>query len=288
MDALSALRTVQARFAGSDPELPNGFAEHAPMGADALLALGVAPDAVVTWAGRHDPMPLDPAGVVATRRRDVLAALERQGWEDVVATELERLAPHVGAHLFHGVIRTAHAVRGLRLGVDDVALGELATALAAWHAWAGAPDAADPVAATADDLHRLLDAARRGAGACATSPSIFTIHATTAPMAFLLLAELADASSIAAAAEAFTRTHTRHPAPAPAPSPLATQPPADRLAALAEHWDAHPAKLTEAAMRGFEATGEGVFLAAVEAIMGPWPTTTPTGSHPTSSPPGSG
>lgn len=46
MDAATARRTVQARFAAADPELQNGFAEHAPMGADASTGDGVFLDAI--------------------------------------------------------------------------------------------------------------------------------------------------------------------------------------------------------------------------------------------------
>lgn len=114
MDPLSARRAVQARFAGADPELQNGFAEHAPMGADALLALGLEPEAVVRWASRHTPRDLAADGAVAQRRTVLLDELGRRPWDDVLRAEVARLAPHVGAHLFHGLIRTAHAVRGLR------------------------------------------------------------------------------------------------------------------------------------------------------------------------------
>lgn len=275
MDASVARHTVQARFATADPELPNGFAEHTPMGVDALLALGLDPDAVVAWAARHDPVPLGPATPVAAHRAQIVGELERLAWDEVLRRHTAGLAGRLDAHLFHGLIRTAHAVRGLRAGPHPAGLGELATALAAWHAWAerdgdpGEPAAGQPSGAEAAEL--VVDAARRGAVACAARPSIFTIHAVTAPMAFLLLADLLDDTTVAAAAGAFARTHARYAAPAePSPPPGRTTPPGpDRLASLLDRWDAHPAKLTEAALRGFEATGDVVFLAAVEAVTGP-------------------
>lgn len=270
MDAATARRTVQARFAAADPELQNGFAEHAPMGADALLALGLDPEAVVRWAARHSPRELAADGAVAERRAVLLDELGRRPWDDVVRAETSRLAPHVGAHLFHGLIRTAHAVRGLRQGVDEVGLAELATGLAAWHVWADrparAPLSADIGRAVADPTVAILDAARRGAGACAASPSIMTLHAVTAPMAFLLVADLLDAATVTSAAQAFGRTHARHPEPRPSATTLA--PDAPRIDSLLGHWDAHPAKLTEAALRGWSSTGDGVFLDAIGAIMG--------------------
>ncbi|MEZ5408266.1 MAG: hypothetical protein R2761_09585 [Acidimicrobiales bacterium] len=275
MDAASTRRAVQARFAEADPELPNGFAEHTPMGADALLALGLDPAAVLAWTARHEPTPVGPGAPITVRRLAILADLERLPWDEVLRRNLEGLASHVGAHLFHGLIRTAHAVRCLRAGGDDpAALGELATALAAWHIWAGtadgpAGDSSGPT--TAAPRETILDAARRGAGACAAKPSIVTIHAVTAPMAFLLVADLVDTATFGAAAVAFGHTHARYPAP-PA-SDRTARPGADHLATLLDHWDAHPAKLSEAALRGFDTTGDGVFLDAMAAITGPWTTT---------------
>lgn len=93
-----------------------------------------------------------------------------------------------------------------------------------------------------------------------------TLHAVTAPMAFLLVADVLDPATVSAGAQAFTRTHARHPDPRP--SSTTTPPDAATLESLLGHWDAHPAKLTEAALRGHAATGDGVFLDAVAAIMG--------------------
>lgn len=273
MDVSGARLTVQARFAGADPELPNGFAEHAPMGVDALLALGLDPDAVVAWAARHDPVPLAPASPVAVHRAKIVGELERLAWDEVLRHHTAGLAGRLDARLFHGLIRTAHAVRGLRPGADPAGLGELATALAAWHVWAesdgGPGERASGRPAIVDVPGVVVDAARRGAGACATRPSIVTIHAVTAPMAFLLLADLLDDATVAAAAGAFARTHARYGPPPQSPPDGATRPGPDRLASLLDRWDAHPAKLTEAALRGFDATGDAVFLAAIEAVTGP-------------------
>lgn len=299
VESHTALRSVQARFADANPELPNGFAEHGSMGAEAMLALGLAPDAVVAWAARHEPVALAADAPVAVLRRALEADLARQPWQEVVRRELADLAPFVGAHLFHGLIRTAHAVRGLRgsggegglagaAGLDDeTGLAELASGLAAWRTWSAAqgPSAGGRPQRRTDPFETVIDAARRGAGACATAPSIVNLHAVTGPMAFLLLADLLDDRTIAAAAAAFEHTHAHHGEPGS--SERSVPPPPAALAALLERWDAHPAKLTEAAVRGFALTGDGTFLDAAAAIMGPWPTTMSPGSTPPSSPPGS-
>jgi hypothetical protein len=90
--------------------------------------------------------------------------------------------------------------------------------------------------------------ARRGAGAFVATPSIFTLHAVTAPMAYLLVADHLDADTHAVAAAVFARTHRRHPVP-PVRTDHAVVPTVAELARLTRQWDAHPAKLVEAALR---------------------------------------
>jgi hypothetical protein len=288
VDANQAMALVQSRFGPGNPELANGFAEHAPMGADALVGLGFGGSIVAAWADRHEPIPLDRQSTLATRRLQLLDELERSAWRAVLERHVMELAPHVGAHLFHGLIRTAHAVRALRRDTTDAAIAELATALAAWHEWAARPPASRPPPAdqggrTAREA--IIDAARRGAGACARSPSIPAIHAVTAPMAALLLVDELDDGVNDAIAHALRGTHARHAEPAESTT-TGRPSPAD-LAPLAQQWDAHPAKLVEAALRAHAVSGDGIFLDAAAAIMGPWPTMQ-RGSIPPSSPPGSG
>lgn len=43
---------------------------------------------------------------------------------------------------------------------------------------------------------------------------------------------------------------------------------ADEVALVAEHWDAHPAKLVEACTRAHERTGDPVFLLAARRVLG--------------------
>lgn len=252
---------VLQRFAGGDPELPNGFAEHAPMGAEALLTLGVDPDAVATWARRHEPVPLAPGSPSLRVRAHVLAELEADGWRTVVARRASALLPRLDAHLFHGLLRTAHAVRTIERRDDLWSRAELATALAGWAVWAGHSRDRDADPQVAEPLGAVLDAARRGAGAFVGDPSIFTLHAVTGPMAFLVLAPHLGEADHARAARAFADTHRRHRVAAPDPLDVErVRPDAAALRALADRWDAHPAKLTEAALRAHDLTGDPVFL----------------------------
>lgn len=134
------------------------LANHGPMGAEALALLGQE-DEVARWVRRyraamehHEP-PAPRFALDATDEsswRSALGAFDRAGdWERLFARELSeapwrevlarwwpRLLPGMFAGLTHGLIRTAHAVRGL--GAVDrptpLQLNELARGLAYWAA----------------------------------------------------------------------------------------------------------------------------------------------------------
>ncbi|RLV04338.1 hypothetical protein CTZ27_10215 [Streptomyces griseocarneus] len=134
-------------------------ANHGPMGAEALALLGQE-DAVAAWVGRyrramehHEPpaarFALDPAD--ESSWRPALGVFDRAGdwerlfvrelaqahWREVVARWWPRLLPGLFAGLTHGLIRTAHAVRGLYAAGDAptrLQLDELAKGLAYWAA----------------------------------------------------------------------------------------------------------------------------------------------------------
>lgn len=266
VDRSEAMRIVQARFAGSDPELANGFAEHAPMGAEAMLSLGLDPEAVVRWAERHDPEPADASSPIRVAEDGLRDELDEGEWRPAATRFVDALIGGLDAHLFHGLIRTAHAVRAL--GHDDSATGraELATGLAAWRVWIDEHGTPDPEWVGDDPIEFVIDAAHRGAAAFLDEPSILTIHALTAPMAFLLLADLVDAAAHRRAASVFARTHRRYPAP-PANPTLLPRPDAAELSGLLRRWDAHPAKFVEAALRGHDTTGHATFLLAARAML---------------------
>ncbi|MEH6373149.1 hypothetical protein V7793_02100 [Streptomyces sp. KLMMK] len=135
------------------------LANHGPMGAEALALLGQE-DEVARWVVRyrkamehHEPpaarFALDPAD--ESSWRPALGAFDRAGdWERLFARELAgahwrevlvrwwpRLIPGLFAGLTHGLIRTAHAVRGLYAAADrptPLQLNELARGLAYWAA----------------------------------------------------------------------------------------------------------------------------------------------------------
>ncbi|WCD87339.1 hypothetical protein KPP03845_103716 [Streptomyces xanthophaeus] len=135
------------------------LANHGPMGAEALAVLGQV-DEVARWVGRyrkamehHEPpaarFALDPAD--ESSWRPALGSFRRAGdwerlfvrelaeahWREVLVRWWPRLLPGLFAGLTHGVIRTAHAVRGLYATGDGgtvLQLRELARGLAYWAA----------------------------------------------------------------------------------------------------------------------------------------------------------
>lgn len=136
----------------------NDFANHGPMGAEALAVLGFSTE-VPDWVRRyrsgvahHEPpqprWPIDPEDERSWR--EALGAFERAGdweqlfrrllrehpWNEVVVQWWPRLLPGLFSRLTHGLIRTAHAVRGAAStpAPNSVQLTELARGLAYWAA----------------------------------------------------------------------------------------------------------------------------------------------------------
>ncbi len=135
------------------------LANHGPMAAEALALLGQE-DEVARWVGRyrkamehHEPpaarFALDAAD--ESSWRPALGTIGRAGdwerlfvrelaeahWRDVLARWWPRLLPGLFAGLTHGLIRTAHAVRGLYAAGEKptpLQLNELARGLAYWAA----------------------------------------------------------------------------------------------------------------------------------------------------------
>lgn len=155
------------------PERPGAGANHYPMAAEALEALGHADaieeawvDGAAGYAGgplRRGPIG-DPAGALGDYERhgDWLElfrdALASAPWRSVVAKWSGLLAPGLAAGTFHGVIRAGHAARALRRSDTPARRAELAAGLAYWAArYVELPT--DPEAATSLDAlaHPWLD-----------------------------------------------------------------------------------------------------------------------------------
>ncbi|HET9728402.1 MAG TPA: hypothetical protein VFR41_03225 [Acidimicrobiia bacterium] len=150
-DALVLLRPTGAEFSAFGGRV--NFANHAPMVADALCALG-RDDAVLPWLETYlphlDPPPPAVAAIDNANASSALGDLARvtdwtesfdreigeNGWRSTIDAWMPRLAP--GAYgAFHAFLRTAHAVRPLLGSETPDRCHELAAALGYWAATYG-------------------------------------------------------------------------------------------------------------------------------------------------------
>jgi hypothetical protein len=133
------------------PEFSGGLANHGPMAAEALLALG-RNDVLIPWVEQYrrrlQEHPSERRPILREEWREVLGDPSRAGdwiaffdrelagapWRDVTNTWVERLAPGIIAAATHGVIRTGHAARSLGAGETPARLHELAEGLGYWAA----------------------------------------------------------------------------------------------------------------------------------------------------------
>lgn len=279
-----------ARVSALEHPPPARFVSHAPMACEALDALGLG-DAIEQWVPRFEGVLVvgaaaaEPgevggdgwAGQLGDRRLlpEWLGYFDRaladEGWPTLVRTWVPRLVPGLSSALFHGVIRTAHAVRAVAAADTPPRQGELARALASWATWwhPGEPaterPASDPAAA-------VLAAAASGARHYAVEPTIVHLHGVTGAMALHLLLDRLDEAS---AAEAAARLDAEHralygrPAAADVRVDRAQDSAVDAAVdAAARSGDPHQVKLVEACRRGFRLTGQGTFVAAAATVTG--------------------
>jgi hypothetical protein len=138
-------------FAKTGPEYAGELANHGPMAAEALVALGRS-DAVMPWVEgyRKRLEGHRPAGarVTATNWRDALGdgtragawaafftgEIEEHGWRGTLAEWVPRLAPGLTTAAAHGILRTAHAARSLSLKETPQRRRELAEGFGYWAA----------------------------------------------------------------------------------------------------------------------------------------------------------
>ena len=185
-DTIPALDEAYERIAAASFELPNGFVNHGAMACEALAMLDCAGD-IDSWARRFAQaggVTVEPVASASFEWGEALGsyghlpewigyfarAIDDQGWERVAETWVPPLMPALRTALFHGAIRTAHAVRAIEAVDTPPRRGELARALGYWAAryQAGQPagphaPADDPRAAVGvGDGH--VDSARRVRG----------------------------------------------------------------------------------------------------------------------------
>lgn len=288
--ASSELDEAYERLADSGFELPNGFVFHGPMACEALAALGCDND-IEGWArwfardaGEPAPESVAPPdgdakwqGALGNYRLlgEWVARFERaigeEGWSSVVEVWVPRLLPSLSVALFHGAIRTAHAVRAVKVADTGPRRAELARGLGYWAARfrPGQPIEPGP-SLGADGLREgVITAAAEAARRYLAQPTIFYLHGVTGAMAVEMLADHLDTGT---AAGALAQIHAEHAAlygqTAPVRELEVTGIPDETLAvAAAGSHDAHQVKLIEACRRGFEGSGDQAFRAAAERVV---------------------
>ena len=149
-DTTPALDEAFERMAAASFELPNGFVNHGAMACEALAVLDCAGD-IDSWARRFAQaggVTVEPVASAGFEWRQALGSYDRlpewigyftsaiddQGWASVAETWVPRLMPALRTALFHGAIRTAHAVRAIDAVDTPPRRGELARALGYWAA----------------------------------------------------------------------------------------------------------------------------------------------------------
>lgn len=286
-DTTSALDDAFDRMAASDFELPNGFVNHGPMACEALAALG-RHDEIDGWSRwftqmvGDGPRPTPPRGTDSFARGDALGDYRRlpewigyferviadDGWAAVVALWIPRLSPGMATVLFHGVIRTAHAVRAID-GMDTPSRrSELARSLGYWSARfqpGPAPEDGGPESSVGSTL---VEAAAHGARQYVIHPSIFNLHGVTGAMAAdLLVPHIAPEAAARALRQIRADLGALYGAAAPGPAAGAPVAWDDGIAGrVADSRNAHQVKLVEACRRGFVATGDDAFAAAAARV----------------------
>lgn len=133
--------------AGVLPERPGAGANHYPMAAEALEALGYEDAIEGSWRrGASGYAGAIPRVAPIARADEALGAYDRFGdwldsfratlaaapWRSAIAEWAPRLAPGMIGAAFHGLIRSAHAARALRRRETAARRDELAVGLAYW------------------------------------------------------------------------------------------------------------------------------------------------------------
>jgi len=240
-DTTPALDEAFERMAAASFELPNGFVNHGAMACEALAVLDCTDD-IDSWArrfARAGGASVDPVVPAGFEWRQALGdyyrlpewigyftqAIDDDGWPTVVATWVPRLMPALRTALFHGVIRTAHAVRAVDAVDTPPRRGELARALGYWATRYRAGQPASPLPHAGDLRMAVVRAAADGARRYLARPDIFHLHGVTGAMAVEILAAhipaadgatalahvLAEHAALYAATEPVTQPHPASP-----------------------------------------------------------------------------
>jgi hypothetical protein len=275
------------RVSALDFEIPNPFVNHGPMACEALATLGFDSE-LGEWVEHFETTmhraiePTSPTWGQEFAWKDLLGdnrllpewmgyferAIDDDGWPDVVRTWVPRLMPGLVSALFHGVIRTSHAVRALDVSDTRARRAELARALGNWAVWFGPGQPTDENFRVDEPGAATLQAAAWGASCYVSQPSIFALHGVTGAMAVHLLSghlEPHDAAAALAQLEAEHRGLYRDVTPA-AVGDTAGQWDSRVTEKAVGSLDPHQVKLVEACLRGLNLTGDPRFGAAARVV----------------------
>ena len=285
-DITPALDEAYERIAAASFELPNGFVNHGAMACEALAILDCAGD-IDSWARRFTQaggVRVEPVASAGFEWRQALGAyghlpewigyfaraIDDQGWEGVVETWVPRLMPALRTALFHGAIRTAHAVRAIDAVDTPPRRGELARALGYWAARYHAGQPARPQSPADDPWAAVVRAAADAARHYLARPTIVHLHGVTGAMAVeILIGHIPATEATAALAQVHAEHAALYAGVAPVDAPYPASPPGGVLTAAAvRSLDPHQVKLVEACRRGLAATGDPAFAAAAETVTG--------------------
>jgi hypothetical protein len=287
--SVAVLDSALDRVSALDFEIPNPFVNHAPMACEALVALGFE-ESVNGWVENYEASmgravrPVTPKWRSDFEWKEVVGdhrllpewmgyferAIDDHGWRSVVSVWVPRFMPGLVAALFHGVIRTAHAVRALE-GVDTPSRrAELSRALANWATWLQIGQPIADIRTESVVPHAAAWAAANAARYYVATPTIFNLHGVTGAMAVDLLSVHLTEAEVAAAVHQLRAEHEllfRGASPWVGEEYREWE---DELAsAAARSHDSHQVKLVEACRRGLHATGDVAFVLAARTVTTP-------------------
>ena len=284
--SLAILDNALDRVSALDFEIPNPFVNHAPMACEALAALSLN-SVIEDWVEQFESsmraavQPVTPDWHGDFDWKDLFGdyrllpewtgyfgrAINEEGWQVVVEGWVPRLMPGLAAALFHGVIRTSHAVRAIEMADTRARRAELARALGNWAIWFSPGEPTEESDGFEEAGLAVLQAAAQGAGSYTSEPNIFNLHGITGAMAVHLLGgHLAPADARAAAAQlrAEHRSLYRDVEPEVRGGDGCWD--EETVVAASTSYDPHQIKLVEACRRAFQITADPAFLLAAQVV----------------------
>jgi Questin oxidase-like len=284
--SVAALDDALERVSALDFEIPNPFVNHAPMACEALSALSLDSE-IGDWVGRYERNmrqavpPVTPNWPRGFDWNEFLGdyrllpewmgyfdqVIDDEGWSATVAVWVPRLMPGLVAALFHGVIRTSHAVRAIEVADTESRRAELARALGNWAVWFAPGESFDENTEFDDPQAVALRAAALGARCYVADPNIFNLHGVTGAMAVHLLAgHLSEADALTAVSQLRAEHRSLYVGVTPVAQDGEGRWNEEIVTAASRSYDSHQIKLVEACRRGFFLNGDSGFLRAAATV----------------------